>query len=72
MTHESRDASKELWRVSRWMNRGGEYPGDEAAAIAAKDLIDEWLQWRRQNMDVLASTCLNEVVEICEAVKDVI
>jgi hypothetical protein len=70
MTHESRDASKDVHRVNRWLYRGGDYPGDEVAATAAKQLIDEWLQWRRQGMDVLASRCIDEVIDMCKEARD--
>jgi hypothetical protein len=70
-TKKSEEVSNAITKSRDWLYRGGDYPGDEAAATAAKQLIDEWLQWRRQGMDVLASRCIDEVMDMCKEARDI-
>lgn len=54
----------------QWMRGEAEYPGPTVAANVLRDEIDEWERWTSGGMDIVASACLDNVVEIIKAMRD--
>ena len=56
--------------VRDWCWRHGENPSDDQVRNAIHAYVFDWMQHRRNGMDVLASSVLDDLEEIISALKD--
>lgn len=55
--------------VQDWVHSSGEYPGDHLVQFAVSDLLQNMRVHLERSEDVLASTALDEIREIVDAVR---
>ncbi len=56
-------------RVIRWFLGGGDVPSDFEIASRLRELIDDWVDYRRLGMDALASSAMDDIGAIVKALE---